>query len=86
MKKEIIIVDKKELRKKPDKEQTLLCHSNLANCFCEEEKGHKGLHKCRCGGSWDNDFVPHSFPDIGLGFGAFSSTEIEEEILQKKKR
>ena len=38
------------------------CNANKASCFCWKTKGHKGLHLCRCGGSWDKKGVPHSFP------------------------
>lgn len=68
--------------KKP-KEEVIFCKSNLSNCFCEEEKGHEGLHKCRCGGSWDDDFNPHSYPDISGGFGSFPLRDWEKEELNK---
>ena len=60
------------------------CNDNLAKCFCEKKMKHKGLHVCRCGGSWDNEKFPHSFPDISLGFNAFPNTEEEKNILKTK--
>lgn len=64
--------------------QIVLCNSNLSSCFCHEKKGHDGLHKCRCGGSWDDNFEPHSLPDISGGFGSFPLMEWEEDELKKE--
>ena len=63
-------------------EGVVICKSNLARCFCHAEKGHDGLHRCRCGGSWDENKKPHSLPDImNFGFGAFPLMDWEEEEL-----
>ncbi len=61
------------------------CNNNLSNCFCEKEKGHKGFHKCRCEGTWDNDGNPKSLPNIlDYGFNALPNTEEELKILKNK--
>ena len=59
----------------------VLCKDNLVHCFCHEAKEHEGLHKCRCGGSWDENKTPHSFPTGG--FGAFPLLDWEKEELAK---
>jgi hypothetical protein len=58
-----------------------VCNDNLASCFCQNKKGHKGLHECRCGGTWDNNKTPHSLPNIDLGFGFYPNTEDELRYL-----
>jgi len=66
------------------KKDKYLCNDILSSCFCHEDKGHDGLHKCRCGGSWDKEKNIHSFPDISLGFGAFPLTDFERDILSNQ--
>lgn len=59
--------------------ETIICKNDLFNCFCKEEKEHKGLHKCRCGGSWDDDKTPYSFPNVSMGFNAFPLLGFEKD-------
>ena len=66
------------------KEITQICDNNFYNCFCWKQKKHKGIHACRCGGSWDNQGIPYSLPDISLGFNAFPLTDSEKERLDEK--
>ena len=63
-----------------------ICNNNYFKCFCGKEKGHNGIHKCRCGGSWDNKGYPHSFPNIFLGFNTFPNTDEEKEILKQNEK
>ena len=67
-----------------EKETVALCNDNLAKCFCHESKSHDGIHKCRCGGSWDENKIPRSLPDISRGVGAFPLSDWEKEQLKTK--
>ena len=62
------------------------CKYNFCSCFCEEPKGHKGIHKCRCGGSWDKSENPITLPDISGGYNANPLTDEENNFLARKKR
>ena len=57
------------------------CMDNLSSCFCWQKEKHRGLHRCRCGGSWDKTGMPHSFPDISRGFNGFPLTDEELKLL-----
>lgn len=63
--------------------KTKQCMNNLASCFCWRKADHKGLHKCRCEGSWDSKGIPHDFPNLSYGFNAFPNTEKERKLLGK---
>ena len=39
------------------------CGSSLASCYCVHGEGHDGPHECTCGGSWDDDGKPLTFPN-----------------------
>lgn len=41
-----------------------LCADVLAMCACELPKGHSDAHACSCGGSWDADGEPITFPEL----------------------
>lgn len=63
-------------------EGVVLCEDNLSSCFCHEAKGHNGVHVCRCGGSWDDNHTPVTFPSVS--FAGFPLTAREKELLKNK--
>ena len=61
-----------------------LCRDNLESCFCGKKRGHRGNHRCRCGGEWDKWGNPITLPDMSRGFNSFPSTRYEKNFIAKK--
>lgn len=44
-----------------------LCGAEKAFCRCVMAANHDGDHRCPCGGSWDQDGWPVTFPQWYVG-------------------
>jgi hypothetical protein len=42
----------------------VVCDVRFSACHCYEERGHPGIHVCRCEGSWDDQGRVHSLPNL----------------------
>lgn len=63
-----------------------MCEVVAASCYCLLPPGHKGSHKCKCGGGWgfnEGRFYIASLPDITRQY--LLSPEEKEIVARNKK-
>ncbi len=59
---------------------TVICGQIKDSCYCVEQTGHERNHACRCGGSWDKDGVPVTFPGGGTFWDLFDPDYREDNF------